>query len=234
VNSVAGDTTDAEVIKSYTQSDFINGVIANQQISSQDLTAALGITTADLVGGDQFLFLNRTTLTDGRVYPSPTVDDYQSVPADIRLAGNTTSFTTVFDAIVGCPPAADFTGTYKLEQVGGPADVFNGDADVFSEKEVTIEESGPISRTFNSGYFEGAVYDFDTDFSFTLLCGEIIVSPINTGIGCGGPTFTYTSTGSNPYNPDDDSEIIINIMQNTTGACGVTANTPLVLKLIKQ
>jgi hypothetical protein len=234
VNSIAEDTTDAQVIKTYTQSDFVNGVISDQQISSQDLVAALGITTDDLAGGDQFLFVNRTTLTDGRVYPSATVNDYQSVPADIRLASGTTSFTTVFDAIVGCPPAADFTGTYLLEQIGGPADVFNGDDDVFSEGEVTIEETGAIGRTFNSGYFEGAVYDFDTDLNFTLLCGEIIVSAIDTGIGCGGPRFTYMSTGSNPYDPNDDSEIIINIMQNTTGACGVTANTPLVLKLTKQ
>lgn len=234
VNSVAGDTTDAQVIRTYSQSDFVNGVIANQEITAAELAAAVGVTTADLAGGDQFLFLNRTTLQDGRVYPSPTVDSYQSVPADIRLASSSTSYTTTFDAIVGCPPAASFTGTYVLEQVGGPADVFNGDPDVFSEGEVTIEESGPISRTFNVGYFEGAVYPFDTDLSFTLLCGEIIVSPIDTGIGCGGPRFTYMSTGSNPYDPNDDSEITINIMQNTTGACGIPANTPLTLKLTKQ
>lgn len=234
VNSVAGDTTDSQVIKTYTQADFSNGVISDQQITANELTAALGITTGDLAGGDQFLFLNRTTLTDGRVYPSPTVDTYQSVPADVRLASPTTSFTTVFDAIVGCPTAAPFTGTYELEQVSGPSDVFNGDPYVFSPGEVTIEETNPIGRTFNSGYFEGAVYPFDTNLTFTLLCGEIIVSPIDTGIGCGGPTFTYQSVGSNPYDPADDSEIVINLMQNITGACGVTANEPLTIKLTKQ
>ena len=233
VNSVAGDTTDPQVIKTYTQADFTNGVIANQQITAAELTAALGITTADLSGGDQFLFLNRTTLTDGRVYPSPTVSSYESVPADIRLASPTTSFTTVFDAIVGCPTDAPFTGKYMLEQISGPTDPFNGDDFVFSPGEVEISETNPIGRTFNAGYFEGSTYDFDTDLSFTLLCGEIIVSPVDTGIGCGGPRFTYQSTGSNPYDPADDSEIIINLMQNTTGACGVPANTPLTLRLTK-
>ncbi len=234
VNSVSGDTTDSQVIKSYQQTDFVSGAIKNQRISSAELVAALGITIADLTGGDQFLFLNRTTLTDGRVYPSATIAGYQNVPAEIRLASPTASYTTVFDAIVGCPPDAPFTGTYLLEQVGGPADVFNGDADIFSEGEITIESTGAITRTFNVGYFAGAVYDFDTDFAFTLLCGEIIVSAINTGIGCGGPAFTYQSTGSNPYDPTDDSEITINIIQNITGACGVTPNETLVLKLTKQ
>jgi hypothetical protein len=234
VNSVAEDTTDAQIIKTYTQGDFVNGVIPSQQITAAELTAALGITTADLSGGDQFLFLNVTTLTDGRVYPSATVDSYQSVPADVRLASATASFTTVFDAIVGCPTDAPFTGTYLLEQVSGPEDVFNGDDFVFSPGEVEIELTNPIGRIFNSGYYEGSTYDFDTDLAFTLLCGEIIVSPVNTGIGCGGPTFTYQSVGSNPYDPADDSEIVINLLQNTTGACGEPANLPLTIKLTKQ
>lgn len=236
VNSVAGDTTDPQVIKTYAQGDFVNGVIRGERLTSAELVAALGITIGDLAGGDQFLFVNRTTLEDGRVYPSATVAGYQNVPADIRLASGTTSYTAVFDAIVGCPPDASFTGKYLLEQIGGPPDVFNGDDDVFSEGEIEIESTGPITRTFNVGYFAGAVYDFDTDLVFTLLCGEIIVGVINTGIGCGAPSFTYHSTGSNPYDPVDDSEIIINIMQNTTGAgaCGVTPNEPLVLKLTKQ
>jgi hypothetical protein len=234
VNSVAEDTTDAQIIRTYTQADFVNGVIASQQITAAELATALEITTADLSGGDQFLFLNVTTLTDGRVYPSATVDSYQSVPADVRLASATASFTTVFDAIVGCPTAAPFTGTYLLEQVSGPEDVFNGDASVFSPGEVEIELTNPIGRTFNAGYYEGASFDFDTDVAFTLLCGEIIVSPVDTGIGCGGPRFTYQSVGSNPYDPADDSEIIINLMHNTTGACGLPANEPLTLKLTKQ
>lgn len=234
VSVVEGDTTDPQVIKSYSQADFSNGIIRDQRITSQELVEAMGMSIADLAGGDQFLFLNRTTLADGRVYPSPTVMGYENIPADIRLAAATTSYTTVFDAIVGCPPDAPFTGTYVLEQVGGPADVFNGDPDIFSEGEVTIEATGPISREFNVGYFAGSVYDFDADVAFTLLCGEIIVPPTDTGIGCGGPRFTFISTGSNPYDPTDDSEIIIRILQNTTGACGVTPNEELTLKLTKK
>lgn len=234
VNSVEGDTTDPQVIKTYRQGDFVNGTIKNQKLTSAELTAALGIEIADLAGGDMFLFLNRTTLTDQRVYPSATVAGYENVPADIRLASSTTSYTTVFDAIVGCPPDAAFTGKYTLEQIGGPRDEFNDDDDIFSEGEIEIESTGPITRTFNVGYIAGSSYDFDTDFAFTLLCGEIVVSPIDSGIGCGGPRFTYQSTGSNPYDPTDDSVITINIMQNTTGACGVPANQPLVLKLTKK
>lgn len=233
-NAVTGDVTAPAVIKTYTQEDFDNGVLRDQRITAAELAADLGLTTGDLNGGDQFLFTNVTTLDDGRVYPSATVQGYLSVPADIRLASATASFTTVFDAIVGCPTAAPFTGNYLVEQISGPADPFNGDDAVFSSMVVPVEETNPIGRQFTVGYFEGSSFDFTTTVQFTLLCGEIVVSTTNTGIGCGGPTFTYQSTGSNPYDPANDEEIIINLLQNTTGACALPANEPLTLRLTKQ
>jgi len=233
-NVAAGDTTAPAVIKTYTQDSFTDGVLLDQRITAAELAAAVGLTTQDLNGGDQFLFTNVTTLTDGRVYPSATILGYQSVPADIRLASATASFTTVFDAIVGCPVSAPFAGEYLVEQISGPDDPFNGDDAVFSSMIVDVEETNPIGRIFEVGYFEGASFDFTTEVAFTLLCGEIVVGTTDTGIGCGGPRFTYVSTGSSPYDDADDSVIIINLLQNTTGACGVTANEPVTLRLTKQ
>lgn len=228
---------DPIIIKTYTQSDFNDGIITDERITAQELVSALGKELSDLEGGDQFLFLNRTTLTDGRVYPSETTQGYESVPADIRLASATGSYTTVFQVLVVCPPplAPLFTGEYLLEQIAGPADPFNGDDAVFSTGVVTVEEgTDPGTRQFTASYFEGANFDFTADVTFTFLCGEIIVPKTNTGIGCGGPTFTFASTGSSPYEDTNDEEIIINLLQNIDGACGLPANQPTTLRLTKQ
>ena len=229
-----GSASDPILIKTYTQADFsaAKGAIRNEEITSADVTSALGITVADLAGGDQFVFLNYTTMADGTVYPSESLPGFVNVDPGFDPAAGTASFTTRFNAIVGCPLEAAFTGTYALEQIAGPNDPFFGFEDRWTAANVTLTATNPIARRFLGTYLT-----FDSRaFNFTLLCGAVSVPKTSSGLSCGGPSIAWVSdpNATFQYNPADDSEIIIEILDNVDPACGIAQNEPLTLRLTKQ
>ncbi|MBL6447876.1 hypothetical protein JMN32_16265 [Fulvivirga sp. 29W222] len=226
-------------IRSYTPASFGDGQIIGEEITASELVSNLGLTLDSLSGGDQFLFFNYITDIKGRVYPDTvfTYDDtdYLNVTPNVLNASATTSFTTSFSALVGCPVVAPFTGTYELVPVSGQADPFNQDDYIFSPGDVTVTSTGPIFRTFNFKYYSGATYDFEVTFNFTLLCGNTVVPTTFTGIGCGGGiTFGWEGLGTSTFDPNDDSELLIEINENLSSACGIPGPEPLTFKLVKK
>ena len=101
-------------VKTFTKSEMAagKGAIEGYEITSQELVEILGITLADLNGGDQFFFENITTMTNGVVYPT-FINGVSNVPAIYATPG--ASYTSAFTASVGCPfVVADMVGAWTL------------------------------------------------------------------------------------------------------------------------
>ena len=147
---------------------------------------------------------------------------------NITNSSATTSFTTTIPVFVQCPLEPGFaTGTYEIEQLSGPADVFFGNPTRWGPGDVNIVEAGPIQRTFTGKYFT-----FDVGFNFVVTCGTLVVPKGDSGLGCGGPNLAWIQDGVNTYT--DDSEFTITLLDNIDGGCGLPAGEPLVLKLTKK
>lgn len=104
------------LVKTYTKSDLSagKGIIMAEEITMTELLALTGLTAADIGGGDQFLFANKTTMTDGRVYPTfNPVTGQDNVPTIYDTPG--ASFTGSFGGVVGCPfDINELVGMYDL------------------------------------------------------------------------------------------------------------------------
>jgi hypothetical protein len=231
----------SEVIElaSYSQSDFNSnqGAIRDVVFSSAFLAETFGLPGGvdDLGGGDRFDFFNTTTLTNGLVYPDTVLQGMElenvNVTPNIINSAATTSFTVGFTAFVACPVPPGFaTGTYRIEQTEGPTDPFFGNDYRWAPSEVTLNVVSPIERTFNGTYLT-----FDNRrFNFLLICGNVLVGATSSGLSCGGPDLTWV--GDSPpgtYNEADDSVIIIKVLENIDGACGISVGDPLTLTLTK-
>lgn len=219
-------------LKTYTQEDFndANGAIRDEIFTADELAVIVGLTSgADLSGGDNFVFANRTTLTDGRVYPSNTVGGNSNVVPAIVGNAATESFSVGWTSYVACPiPAGFATGKYNLEQIAGPDDPFFGNPTRFAAAEVTLVASSPIQRDFNVTYltFTNRV------FTMLLVCENYLVND-DAGVGC-GPGLRWGTPGTpGTFDDTDDSELIVEILENVNNDCGIPANEPLTLKLTK-
>lgn len=226
-----GTTSSKAFLKTVPVGNFSEGILKNFEIPLNDFKTALGLKDEDLDGLDQLTIYNETTMKDGRVYPSTiTVNDTTSfinVTPNITNSSGTTSFTSTIVVFVQCPlPDGFATGKYKLEQLSGPDDPFFGNPTRWGPGEVTLTAAGSIQRTFTGKYFT-----FDVPFSFVVTCGSLVVPKGDSGLSCGGPSFTWIQDGINTY--DDDSEFIITLIDNVDGACGLPASEPLTLKLTK-
>jgi hypothetical protein len=103
------------VVKTYTAADLAEGkgIIEAEEITMTELLTLFSLDPADIGGGDQFLFVNKTTMTDGRVYPSTTALGQDNVPTIYDTPG--ASFTGSFAGSVGCPfISSEIVGTYDL------------------------------------------------------------------------------------------------------------------------
>ncbi|UII29801.1 hypothetical protein LVD17_15990 [Fulvivirga ulvae] len=209
IYSTGGTPVDTTVVKTYTQADIdaANGALIGESVTSQDLATAFGIDLADIAGGDAFVFNNFTTLDNGIVYPSETVDGNLNVTPNIVNSSNTSSFTSTFTAYAGCPsPVDEIEGVYTASIVtynsaGNPP---FGLPTTSTREDVTITWVGPEPFRYrvsshDAGWWgrpditatEGGPADFFD------ICGAIIMQPVGS-FGFGGAVDdgggTYNST----------------------------------------
>lgn len=209
------------------------------EIPLTDLTNALGITPDGLSGGDVLTIYSIVTLDDGRVYPDTILvgTQYETLNVDAGIIGNsaTHSFSPQLNFPIVCPLDEGFaTGDYMVEVVEGSNS--SGFGPVFGEGVYTLTADGNTRRTFTVSYIPN--FGFAEDMSFDFACNITLARQTDTGIGCGGPTLTWTNNNSNAgtFDISDDSEFTVSIFHDITDACGasVPANTPMVLKFTKQ
>jgi hypothetical protein len=234
----ATDSTYNQVeLAKLTQSDFDNeGAIRDMKFTSQFLAQEFGLKNGinDIGGGDRFDITNITKLTDGRVFPDKILPGTQYETINIEtgiINGATSSFSFGFTSYVACPVPTGFaTGKYTVEQIAGPSDPFFGQPTRWKKEVVTLVAESPIERSFKGTYltFDGR------GFNFLLICGNVLVGATSSGLSCGGPALSWKSPSTpGTYNETDDSVIIIELLDNIDGGCGLPAGVPLTLKLTK-
>ncbi len=112
-----------------------------------------------------------------------------------------------------------FTGMYEISIVA--PGVFGGGTYGAEGTVVDISASG-LTRTFTANYFGDA--RFPRDFTFTLVCNEIVIARADQNVGCAGNTVNLVTgppTGANgTYDATDDSSFTINITDNVDSDCG--------------
>lgn len=142
------------------------------------------------------------------------IDDIQG--ADI-LEGQLTHQVNFFRF---CPfqNGATFTGDYQLEMLA--TGIF--DSETLANGVVSVSQGATVAdRSFSVVPYPGLGTFDPFTFSFSLICGEVVVVPVESiGVGCGGgnavgPSATVVST----YDETDDSEFIINFVDDVRAQC---------------
>jgi hypothetical protein len=115
-----------------------------------------------------------------------------------------------------------FTGDYRITTLAGSG-VFG--CPVFPENGiVTLNATSDLSRSFTAAYILDCNFgNFPTDFTFTLVCNEIVVDYVDTGVGCSGNTVNLSVGPSEfvgTYNPLDDSSFTLILTDNVDSDCG--------------
>lgn len=118
-----------------------------------------------------------------------------------------------------CPfeNGADFLGEYTLETI--TTGIFG--VSTLTEGTVEITQGATVADRQFSVKAYPAFGDFSPfDFQFSLICGEIVVQAAELNVGCGGsnamgPSSAVVST----YEAGDDSEIVINFVDDTRAQC---------------
>lgn len=204
-----------------------------------ELTAAMGMTPADLAGGDAVNIYSIVTLSDGRIYPDTVKanaeTEFINVTPNIVNSSATTSFSPKLTFPILCEIEETFgSGSYLFEVIEG--DNLQFGIPTFDESRVVdVVATSGTERTFQIGYLTGFGFG-DTDFNFTFACNVVLLEPTGAGLGCGGGGLAWDLNVSDPgtFDISDDSQFTISILHNIFGDCGIATNDPIKFRLTKQ
>lgn len=179
--------------------------------------AAVGISAADVDGGDTFRVNFNLSSNSGNFGPG-------DANGNIGAVGGWYSSPYLYQNSVVCLlPETFATGTYKLE-----ADkvMFGGAYGPTFSEEVTITATGAVGRTFTTDYLG---FGLTQAFDFDLVCGFTLAKTMPSGLRCSvaiewGPA---ASGDQGTFNAADDSTFTIIIENDATGDCGDPAQTLL-------
>lgn len=188
------------------------------EITAAEAIQAVGLTTAEIDGGDAFEFRLYATDKSGRIFGP----DNRS--SDIA-GGEFYDSPFLYNVNVICPLTEGFAlGQYELTQTAGGADPFFGTPTRFAEGAVTLSAgTTATSRTFTVSYLDGSFGV--TMFNINLSCGNVVKPNQSAGIGCAaGNPIQWQSDNDNlsTYDPDDDSIIVVKFIDDITSSCGIT------------
>ncbi len=178
-------------------------------ISLPELLSFVGRSEADITGGDQFPIRFELVLTDGR--------RFSAAQNSGTLTGSYFSSPFAYNPTVICPIAEGaFTGTYALVQSNpGPLGT------TFEAANVEITALGGTSRSIAVNAYP-QFGGFARNFLFDLICDEIAVQFVDTGLACaaGGASVQYDEASTTTsYDANDDSVIEI-LFTEIGGSCG--------------
>ncbi|KAB1155210.1 hypothetical protein F7018_12085 [Tenacibaculum aiptasiae] len=219
-NTISPGSTDFSVnsktfIKEYNQSNFTDGNNGFKQLEVSVLlteaASAIGINISDISSTDVFDIYEDIELTDGRIITSNLIAN--------SLKGNSYNSPLLNKVAVGCSiPTNKFSGTYMMKVSGG-----GGYFPSSQQVNITsLSEFGARQVDFN---YAG----FDRNFKFDLICDQISVQEVSTGLSCGGNgDIIFTTTGNNSsFNLNDDSQIVFKLLE--TGSCGLNVTNTITL-----
>lgn len=221
VNDVLLETIPGTAFTQTPDSKFLRTQIV---VTAQEAIAALGLTQAQINGGDVFEF--RLTLTDkkGRVFNDVNAS------ADIK-GGLFYASPFLYNIPVICPVGSTFaTGQYALKQTAGSTDPFDDGSERFVEETVTLSTvaGNETLRTFTVQYLSGFTV---RPFTIELSCGKVLKPQESAGAGCGGTTIFWVSDNANlsTYDPASDAVIIVKFVDDNANSCGIRENIEFTL-----
>jgi hypothetical protein len=222
-NALTGIPEGPFVLKTYGQQDFDNnnGAIRDEVFSSNQLAIIMGKTGfADLNGGDSFVFANKTTLTDGRVYPAAVPGGNNNITPGIAVNAATEQFSVGWTSYVSCPIDVDFSGTYTLStDLCANADL-NGDGTVegvpgpgpagITGPVILTSLGGPVYKM--AGFTMYGAFA-NREINILLVCDNVIVPNQIPGLACAnGPVLMNTAvSGAGTYDPGDNATLTFSI-----------------------
>ncbi len=126
---------------------------------------------------------------------------------------------------------ATFLGDYQLTvtQLG----IFG--TPTFFDAVVTVEQGATIAdRKFSTLYYPAFGGFGPIDFPFSLICGDVIVGTVDSGVSCDPGNVPNVSWGPAPnpssFDVSDDSQITVNFLDDVGGAsCGTEVAAQFVL-----
>jgi len=196
-------------------------------IPVSQIESAVGVPGGTITEGDEIFFQASITRDDGAVF---TVEN---MTGDVFNQGNRQAMQ--FSVLIACPLASDDfgTGTYVLEQIGGPGDPFFGGPSRWpgageTTQEVSLVATSPITRQFDATWIT-----FGGTFSFNLLCGDIRWPFQGFPASCGGSGANALQAEITAYNETDDSEFIITITDTIDTDCGLGEDQTYSIRLTK-
>jgi hypothetical protein len=187
-------------------------------VTLPELLSFVGRSDSDITGGDQFPIRFELVLSDGR--------RFSAADNSGTLTGSYFRSPFQYNPTVICPIAeGTFSGTYLLTQLNdGPLGT------TFENANVEISATGGTSRSIAVNAYP-QFGGFARNFLFDLICGEIKVQDVDTGLACaaGGAPVEYTAAAiTTVYDPDDDSFIEVTF-DEIGGSCGATVQVSFTL-----
>lgn len=179
--------------------------------------AAVGITAADVDGGDTFRVNFNLSSNSGNFGPG-------DANGNIGAVGGWYSSPYLYQNSVVCLlPETFAAGKYQLV---ADQEMFGGAYGPTFSEEVTITATGPVSRTFTTDYLG---FGLTRDFNFDLVCGFTLAAKGSSGLACSvsiewGPA---DSGDQGTFDATDDSTFTIIIENDSTDDCGAKAQTLL-------
>ncbi|MDH7444782.1 hypothetical protein [Aquimarina sp. 2201CG14-23] len=137
------------------------------------------------------------------------------------IGGNNAVTVDIFEV---CPiPDGAFTGAYTVTSLSGG--VFGAGVFGPSGGTVTLAVGATATqRTFSADYIADAGFgSFPTDFVMNLVCNDVLIEFVDTGVGCGGNTVNLSVGSGSPasnYDANDDSSFIVTVTDNVESDCG--------------
>lgn len=168
----------------FTQDDFTTNEGGFREISvsipATELVSLVGTTADDLLAGDEFNFVTRLILTDGREFA-----DVNSAP---QITGS--AFRGLFDFTMPCNCPSDLTGTYDVETT----DIWCGGDPVTTTVDIVALGGGSYEFSDWSFGAYGPCYGGGSaggDLNFAEVCAEVSFTGFTDSFG---DTWTYTSS----------------------------------------
>lgn len=194
-------------------------------ISANDALDALGLTAADIDGGDILAIRVALKLTTGQVFST------ENRSGDIPSPFFASPFS--YDAPIVCELSTTFlTGSYQATIIenGNPF------GPSIPEGIYNISSISGTRRTMNVDWIGPGGFPFD--MIFDLVCGRTVVPNQQSGggVGCGGGAITMsTSVGSEgAFNPNDDSSFTLEFRDFVAdGGCGVSDPPTIIVQFDK-
>ena len=218
------------------QGDFTTNEDGFKQFSvSLDVAAigsSLGINTDNIKANDYITFESFITLDDGSVF---SADNYP--PTVNNSGGFSALFSRRFN--LTCPLTDDrFVGDYQMsyvegsEPAGGFGPAFGAEPPVVT---LSLVSGSTTQRSFGAIYLPDlGIGNGPADITINLLCDIVLAeSDMGLGLGCGGTIAMGPGEDTTPFDFNDDSELIINLVEATNnGGCSLNP-TPFTIKLTK-